>query len=69
MLKIRDVYRTILITAYLRERLLPKVRLTLQYKLRVASGLSLPWYRVMEWNTEENFSMEWNMEYRIFSME
>ena len=23
----------------------------------------------MEWNMEENFSMEWNMEWKIFSME
>ena len=23
----------------------------------------------MEWNTEENFSMEWNMEWKIFRME
>ena len=29
-----------------------------QYKLRVASGLNLPWYGSMEWNMEENFSME-----------
>ena len=31
-----------------------------QYKLRVASGLNLPWYGNMEWNMEESFSMEWN---------
>ena len=29
------------------------------YKLRVVSGLNLPWYGSMEWNMEENFSMEW----------
>ena len=29
------------------------------YKLRFASGLNLPWYGSMEWNMEENFSMEW----------
>ena len=23
----------------------------------------------MEWNMEENFSMEWNMEWKIFGME
>ena len=23
----------------------------------------------MEWNMEQNFSMEWNMELKIFSME
>ena len=44
-----------------------------QYKLRVASGLSLPWYGSMEWNMEENFSMEWKnfiMEWKkIASME
>ena len=36
-----------------------------QYKLRVASGLNLPWYGSMEWNMEDNFSME----LKIFSME
>ena len=36
-----------------------------QYKLRVASGLNLPWYGSMEWNMEDNFSME----SKIFSME
>ena len=41
----------------------------IQYKLRVASGLVLPWYGSMKWNMEENFSMEWNMEWKIFSME
>ena len=35
-----------------------------QYKLRVASGLKLPWYGSMEWNMEENFSMEWSMEWK-----
>ena len=39
----------------------------MQYKLRVASGLKLPWYGSMEWNMEEYFSMEWkkiaHMEY------
>ena len=38
----------------------------IQYKLSVASGLNLPWYESMEWNTEENSGMEWNMEWRIF---
>ena len=36
-----------------------------QHKLPVASGLYLAWYGSMEWNMEENFSMEW----KIFSME
>ena len=40
-----------------------------QYKLREASGLNLPWYGSMEWNMEENFSMKWNMEWKIFIME
>ena len=40
-----------------------------QYKLRVAYGLNLPWYGSMKWNMEENSSMEWNMEWKIFSME
>ena len=56
-------------TAYLREQRFAKVRLNavakVQYKLRVAFRLNLPWYGSMEWNMEENFSMEW----KIFSME
>ena len=36
----------------------------MQYKLRVASGLKLPWYGSMEWNMEENFSKEWSMEWK-----
>ena len=31
----------------------------------IASSLKFLWYGSMEWNMEENFSMEWN----IFSME
>ena len=31
----------------------------MQCKLRVASGLNIPWYGSIEWNMEENFSMEW----------
>ena len=34
------------------------------YKLRVVSGLNLPWYGSMEWNMEENFSMEWKWKWR-----
>ena len=41
----------------------------LQYILLVAPGLKLHWYGIMEWNREQNFSMEWNMEWKIFSME
>ena len=37
----------------------------MQFKLHIASGLNLPWYGSMEWNMDENFSMEW----KIFSME
>ena len=40
-----------------------------QYKLRIAFGLNLPWYGGVEWNMEEKFSMEWDMEWKIFSME
>ena len=36
----------------------------MQYKLRVASGLSLPWYGSMEWNMGQKFGMEWNMEWK-----
>ena len=38
----------------------------IQYKLRVASDLSLLWYKSMDWNMEENFSMKWK---KIASME
>ena len=41
----------------------------MQCNIRVASGLNLLWYGSMEWNVEDNFSMEWNMEWKIFSME
>ena len=41
----------------------------MQYKLLVDSGLNLPWYGSMEWNMEENFSMQWITEWKIFSME
>ena len=40
-----------------------------QHKLRVAFGLKLPWYGSMEWKLEENFSMERNIEWKIFNME
>ena len=40
-----------------------------QYKLRVASCLNLGWFGITKWNMEENFSMESNMEWNIFSME
>ena len=33
----------------------------MQYKLRIASSLNLLWYRSMEWNMEENFTvLVWN---------
>ena len=35
----------------------------------IASSLKFLWYGSMEWNMEENFSMERNMEWKIFSME
>ena len=39
----------------------------MQCTLRVASGPNLPWYRSMEWNMEwKIFSMEWK---KISSME
>ena len=37
-------------------------------KLRVASDLNLPWYGSIKWNIEENFRMEWNMEWKISSI-
>ena len=38
-----------------------------QCKLRVASGLNLVWYGSMEWNMEENFSMEWNGRFLLWN--
>ena len=35
----------------------------------VASSLKTLWCGSMQWNMEENFSLEWNMEWKIFSME
>ena len=40
-----------------------------QFKLRIPFDLNLPWYGSMKWNMEENSSIEWNMEWKIFSME
>ena len=40
-----------------------------QYILRIASGLNLLLYGSMEWNLEKNFSVEWNMKWKVFSME
>ena len=37
----------------------------MQYKLRVASGLNIPWYGSIEWNMEENFNMEWKKNARM----
>ena len=36
---------------------------------RITSSLKVLWYGSMAWNMEENFSMEWNMEWKIFSMQ
>ena len=35
----------------------------------IASSLKFLWYGSMEWKMEENFSIEWNMEWKIFGME
>ena len=35
----------------------------------IASSIKFLWYGIMEWNMEENFSVEWNMEWKIFSEE
>ena len=35
----------------------------------VAFSLKFHWCGSMEWNMEENFSMEWIMKWKIFSME
>ena len=35
----------------------------------IASSLKFFWYESMEWNIEDNFNMEWNMEWKIFGME
>ena len=37
--------------------------------LKIASSLKIFWFGSMEWNMEENFCMQWNMEWKIFSME
>ena len=37
-----------------------------QCTLCVAFGLNLPWYGSIEWNMEENFSLEWK---KIASLE
>ena len=41
----------------------------MQNILCIASILKILWYGSMEWNMEENFSMEWSVEWKIFSME
>ena len=41
-----------------------------KYTVRcIASSLKFLWYGSMKWNLEENFSMEWNMEWKIFGMD
>ena len=35
----------------------------------IASSLHFLWYGSMEWNMEENFRIEWNMEWKIFGKE
>ena len=35
----------------------------------IASTLKVLWGESIKWNMEENFSMEWNMEWKIFNME
>ena len=35
----------------------------------VASSLKALWCESIQWNMKENFSMEWNMEWKIFSKE
>ena len=35
----------------------------------IAFSLKFLWYESMEWNMEENFSMEWNTEWKILGME
>ena len=35
----------------------------------IASSLKVLWCGSIEWNMEENLSMEWNMEWKIFTME
>ena len=38
-----------------------------QYKLRVVFGVNLLRYESMEWNIEENFSMEWNGRFLVWN--
>ena len=42
---------------------------TVQNIYCIASCLRLFGYGSVKWNMEENFSMQWNMEWKIFSME
>ena len=35
----------------------------------ITSSQKFFWYESMKWNLEENFSMEWNMKWKIFRME
>ena len=44
--------------------------LTLQSTIKIKRWFrsNLSWYGNMEWIMEENFSMEWNMEWKIFKM-
>ena len=46
-----------------------KMQLKQQNTRCMASTLKFLWYGRMEWNIEENFTMGWNMEWKIFSME
>ena len=34
----------------------------------IASSLKFLWYGSMEWNMKKNFSVEWNMEWKIFNI-
>ena len=54
--------------AYLQELLLTKI-VQVQNIPWIASSLKVLWYGSIEWNIEENFIVEWNMEWKIFSME
>ena len=54
--------------AYLQELLLTKI-VQVQNIPWIASSLKVLWYGSIEWNIEENFIVEWNMEWKIFGME
>ena len=60
----------LVLLTHLHERLLTTLQRCKAANRRcIASSLHFLWYGSIEWNMEENFSMELNMEWKTFSME